>query len=83
MSKRCSDVVESRVERAILDAESRRNAASASDSKQPRRASRSGRRADLTLTRCAEPPSYRRRGRLVKRSPQQKLNPGDLSDRRE
>jgi hypothetical protein len=84
MSKRYSDVVESRVERAILDAESRKNAASTSDSKQPRRTSRSGRRADLTmLARCAEPPSYRRRGRLVKRSPQQKLNPGDWSDRRE
>jgi len=35
------------------------------------------------MTRCAEPPSYRRRGRLVKRSPQEKLNPGDFSDRRE
>jgi hypothetical protein len=32
----CSDVVESRVERAILDAESRRNAAFTSDSEQPR-----------------------------------------------
>jgi len=83
MSKRCSDVVESRVERAILDAESRRNAASTSDSKQPRRTSRSGRRADLTMTRCDEPPSYRRRGRLVNRAPQQKINPGDLRDRRE
>ncbi len=55
MSKRCSDVVESRVERAILDAESRGNAASSSDSKQPRRTSRSGRRTGLTMTRCAEP----------------------------
>jgi hypothetical protein len=35
----CSDVVESRVEHPILDAESRRNAASTSDSEQPRRAS--------------------------------------------
>ena len=35
----CSDVVESRVEQAILDPESRRNAASTSDSEQPRRAS--------------------------------------------
>jgi len=31
MSKRCSDVVEFRVEQAILDAESRRTAASTSD----------------------------------------------------
>ena len=31
----CSDVVESRVERAILDAESRRNAAFTSDSEEP------------------------------------------------
>ena len=54
-----------------------------SDSEQPRRTSRSGRRADLTMTRCAEPPSYRRLGRLVKRSPQEKLNPGDFSHRRE
>jgi len=38
MSKRCSDVVESRVEHAILDAESRGNAAFTSDSEQPRRA---------------------------------------------
>jgi hypothetical protein len=38
----CSDVVESRVEQAILDAESRRNAASTSDSEQPRRASHWG-----------------------------------------
>ena len=37
--KRCSDVVESRVEQAILDAESHRNAALTSDSEQPRRAS--------------------------------------------
>lgn len=35
----CSDVVESRVEHPILDAESRRNAASTSDSEQPRHAS--------------------------------------------
>ncbi|SRR6266404_9662122 len=39
----CSDVVESRVEQAILDPESRRNAASTSDSEQPRRASPWGR----------------------------------------
>jgi hypothetical protein len=55
MSKRCCDVVESRVEQAILDAESRMNAALTPDSEQPRRASPSGRRADLTMTRCAEP----------------------------
>jgi len=39
----CSDVVESRVEQAILDTESRRNAALASDSEQSRRASPWGR----------------------------------------
>jgi hypothetical protein len=37
--ERCSDVADLRVEHAILDAESRRNAASNSDSEQPRRAS--------------------------------------------
>ncbi len=37
MSKRCYEVVEPRVEHAILDAESRRNAASASDWEQPQR----------------------------------------------
>src|SRR5438093_8316989 len=42
MSKLCSDVVESRVEQAILDAESRRNAAFTSDPEQPRRANPSG-----------------------------------------
>src|SRR6266513_838552 len=35
----CSDVVESRLEHPILDAESRGNAAFTSDSEQPRRAS--------------------------------------------
>jgi hypothetical protein len=33
--QRCSDIVESRVEQAILDAESRRDAALPSDSEQP------------------------------------------------
>ena len=35
ISKRCSDVVESRVEHAILDTESRRNVAFTSDFGQP------------------------------------------------
>ncbi len=39
MFQGCSDVVESRVEHLILDAEGRRNAAFTSDSEQPRRAS--------------------------------------------
>src|SRR5438552_2008274 len=39
MSNRRSHVVESRVEQAILDVESRRNAAFTSESEQPRRAS--------------------------------------------
>jgi hypothetical protein len=39
MFQGCSDVVECRVQQAILDAESRRNAAFTSDSEQPRRAS--------------------------------------------
>src|SRR5439155_27355322 len=51
----CSDVVESRVERPILDAESRRNAAFTSDSEQPRRASPWGTRGLLTTTRRGEP----------------------------
>jgi len=37
--ERCSDVVESRVEQTILDAESCSGAASSSDSEQSRRAS--------------------------------------------
>jgi hypothetical protein len=52
--QRCSDIVESRVEQAILDAESRGNAASTSDSEQPRRASPYAREL-LTTTRCGEP----------------------------
>ena len=51
----CSDVVESRVEHPILDAESRRNAAFTSDSEQPRRASPWGTRRLLTTTRRGEP----------------------------
>jgi len=65
----CSDVVESRVEQAILDAESRRNAAFTSDSEQPRRASPQGdaRTSDKDSPRRAGPP-YKGVGRLVKRS---------------
>ena len=50
----CSDVVESRVEHPILDAESRRNAAFTSDSEQPLRASHWGTRGLLTATRRGE-----------------------------
>jgi len=50
----CSDVVASRVEQAILDAESRKNAAFISDSEQPRRANPWGTRGLLTTTRCDE-----------------------------
>jgi hypothetical protein len=52
--QRCSGVAEPRVEQAILDAESRRNAASTSDSEQPRRASPYAREL-LTTTRRGEP----------------------------
>ena len=55
MYKRCSDVVESRVEHAILDAESRRNAAFTSDLEQPWRSSPWGTRGLRTKTRYAEP----------------------------
>jgi len=57
MSKRCSDVVESWLEHAIFDAESRRNAAFTSDSERPRRASPLRTRGLLTTTRYAEPAS--------------------------
>jgi hypothetical protein len=53
-SKCCSDVVESRVEHAILDTESGRNAAFSSVSEQPRRANLRGTRGLLTTTRCDE-----------------------------
>jgi|SRR6266513_4508893 len=53
--QRCSDVVESRVEHAILDAESRRNAALSSVSEQPRR-------ANLRQTRTSDDHSRRRTG---------------------
>src|SRR5580765_2016658 len=51
----CSNVVESRVEHPILDAESRRNAAFTSDSEQPRRVSPWGTRGLLTTTHRGEP----------------------------
>jgi hypothetical protein len=51
----CSDVVESRVEHAILDAESGMDAAFSSDSEQARRANPLGTRGLLTTTRCDEP----------------------------
>jgi hypothetical protein len=41
----------------LFDAESRRNAASTSDSEQPRRANPWGTRGLLTTTRCDEPAS--------------------------
>jgi len=56
------------VEHAILDAESRRNAASTSDSEQPRRASPWGTRGLLTALGVPSRPLYRRVGRLVNRS---------------
>ena len=62
--QRCSDIVEFRVEQAILDAESRRNAAFTSDSEQLRRASPLGdaptsdndspRRAGLSIDELAD-----------------------------
>src|SRR5258707_77599 len=55
MSKRCSDVVESRVEHAILDAGSRRNAASISAIRNSPDALTLGARGLLTTTRCGEP----------------------------
>ncbi len=51
-SKRCSDVVESRVEQAILDAESRRDAAQIRNS--PGALALNAREL-LTTTRCDEP----------------------------
>ena len=51
----CTVVVESRAEHLILDAEGRRNAAFASDSEQPRRASLWGTHRLLTTTRRGEP----------------------------
>jgi hypothetical protein len=72
MSKRCSDVVESRVEQAILDAESRRNATLTRDSEQPRRTK------PFWATRgldddsvCRAGPPYRGVSRVVKRSTQE------------
>jgi hypothetical protein len=55
----CSDVVESRVEHAILDAESRRKAAFSSVSEQPRR-------ANLRQTRTSDDHSPRRMGPLYR-----------------
>jgi hypothetical protein len=65
----CSDVAESRVEKAILDAESRKDAAFTSDSKlAPARASPWGARGLLTTTRRGERVLYHRRvQRLVNR----------------
>jgi len=57
--QRCSDVVESRVEHAILDAESRRNAAFSSVSEQPLR-------ANLRQTRTSDDHSPRRTGPLYR-----------------
>ena len=80
----CSDVVESRVEHPILDAESRRNAASTSDSKQPRRASPWGTRGLVTTTRRGELAlSIDHLSDLSNDHPQEKLNPRDFGDRRE
>ena len=78
----CSDVVESRVEHAILDAESRRNAAFTSDSEQPRRASPWGTRGLLTTTRCDEPalPIDELSDLSIDRDEREKVKPGDLSN---
>jgi hypothetical protein len=65
--QRCSDVAEPRVEQAILDAESHRNAASTSDSEQPRRASPYAREL-LRRLAAASRPLYRPVRRLVNRS---------------
>jgi hypothetical protein len=75
----CSDVVESRVEQAILDAESRRNAALISDSEQPRRASHgdartsdndSPRRAGLSIDELGD--------LSIDRDQREKVKPGEL-----
>ena len=66
----CSDVVESRVEQPILDAESRRNAAFSSDSEQSRRAS------PCRGTRTSDNDSLRRAGRSMEEL-------GDLSNDRD
>ena len=52
--QRCSDVVESRVEQAILDTESRRNAAFSSVSEQSGALTFGGRRGLLTTIRRGE-----------------------------
>jgi hypothetical protein len=55
MFQRCSDVVQSRVEQAIRDAESRRNAASISVRNSPGALAFAGGRGLLTTTRRGEP----------------------------
>jgi hypothetical protein len=67
--QRCSDVVDSRVERAIPDTESGKNAAFNSVSEQPRRANLSGdaRTSDDHSPRRTGP-LYKRVERLVNRS---------------
>jgi len=76
----CSDVVESRVEHPILDAERRRNAAFSSDSEQPRRASPWGdaptfdndspRRAGLSIDEFVD--------LSIDRDQRDKVKPGEL-----
>jgi hypothetical protein len=76
----CSDVVESRVEHPILDAERRRNAAFTSDSEQPRRASPWGdaptsdndspRRAGLSIDELGD--------LSIDRDQREKVKPGEL-----